>query len=162
MRIHLDQLPFIYDIQPRYLWVAPVIATGAYLLPFVIKKLFPLNPDNGLLSVHRTRFAQIHHHVVRYQHPHYYHFLHVVLKDNLPLAIFLVTLNVCKDMNKSLRGEYLYMMVVIPVTCLILTVIRDIAEIALLEISRELRSRQYTRVAQITNTCAVMIASSVV
>lgn len=158
--MRLDQIPFIYDIPPRSLWIAPVMAASSYLFLLILQKTFSLTPDNQPLSTYRTRVAQFYHGNIRFGHPDFYTFLHVHIKDNLPLAVFLVALYVLKESNKFLQTPA-YMWFIIPPTCILLSVIRFIALKLFSGISQGLRARQFNRIAQMTSTIAVRIAPSV-
>jgi hypothetical protein len=158
----ISKIPFIHDISLDNLWVLPTTTGCAYLLSPIMQEIFPLAsvPDQWPLFVLRSRLAKVHHEVFRRIFPEYYHVIHVVVKGNLPLATFLMTLYVLKESNHFLRYDFSFTLPVTYALCIVLSIIRDLASIILQNIAQQFSSRGFIQLARKIDTFANKINSS--
>lgn len=159
LSIYKSQMPFIYDIPARDLWIAPTCAVGAYVLPHLMRKIFPLKPDNGPLSTVRYQFAQVHRNM-KVKQPGFYHFLHVDVKDNLHYSVFIVTLYVLKKENQDMKNNKLVVLAGVLTSCIVGTFIRGITNIGFSSLAHLLRKYQLEKTAAVFQKLAVLIAPS--
>jgi hypothetical protein len=139
--VKLELFPIIHDIPAQKLWIPPALALGAYIFPRMMGKIFPLHTDHRPLAKWRNQIAKVHHDYIKIKNPEFYRFIHVDLKDNLPIILFCLSLWVLKKENQPFQSEKLFLVTTLFVGCLAATLIRRATKEGLLKLSQELERR---------------------
>ncbi|MBA2367718.1 MAG: hypothetical protein H0V82_01685 [Candidatus Protochlamydia sp.] len=159
--LRIENFPIIHDIPIQHLWIPPAFALGGYFLPHILDKIFPLVPDRGPLSQYRNQFALVHHNSIRFSQRKFYQAMHVDIKDNLPLMLFIVSTWVLKTPYKDLQDEKLFFIANVFVGCLATSFIRRVSNSAFLILSKESRNKGFEKTSNLLQNIANFIEPTV-
>jgi hypothetical protein len=138
--MNIRNMPIIYDIPPKNLWVPFGAAAACYVstklgYPLVIKllaKCFPREEDHLPLAKYRTRIRQRILDDIDNQYPCFAFFVKKVIPDNLHISAFIVSIIILKTSTRthfsglSTFDKIFRLVAAIHVMCYILVVTRRI------------------------------------
>jgi hypothetical protein len=124
----LTKIPIIHDIPANKIWIPPMLALGAYTMPYAMQKIFPMQVGGGgPFAKERHQIAMVHHNHMQFKAPSFYKFIHNDLKKNLPIAVFCVALWALKQQNSEYQDEKLFLVTLVFTGTIALSLARQVA-----------------------------------
>lgn len=151
MNINYKNIPIIYDIQPKNLWIPFGVAATCYvstklgypLLTKLLAKCFPREDDHLPLAGYRTRIRRRIFDDIDNLYPCFADFVKNALPNNLHISVFIISVIQLKKSTSfshlSTFDKTFKLAVTIPLMCCVLSASRTITAIVLNSISYRCR-----------------------
>ena len=142
MNIDYKNMPIIYDIKPKYVWIPLAAATSCLLFtklgyPFLTKllaKCFPLEENQQPLANYRTRIRREMNNFSNL-FPVFAHLIQVDIPDNLHISVFIISIIQLKQStsfsNLPAHVNAFILATSIPFLCNVLTLGRTLTVVSL-------------------------------